>query len=195
MAARYRISLFSCAAVNRESGMWYSSLTSPQRRISTGVFDHPPFSHRQQHTYNTLPLHDANRFGGRTAYFREIGPFDHKRKGRLFKRDLRTLQYNVDTWCAQSTLRKKWKGRDWEVVELPFNLAPTELQRVIPEQYTDVPQMTQPAVGDYSNIRSKVYDREELQDVLFGGKAHPYPRIVRVKDDNDKASLALNKFL
>ncbi|CCW71357.1 unnamed protein product [Phytomonas sp. Hart1] len=195
MTARYRISLSVFPAANGGCRPWYSSLTFPKRRISTDVFDHPPFSHRQQHTYNTLPLHDSSRFGGRTAYFREIGPFNHKRRGRLFKRDHRTLQYNVDIWCAQSTLRKKWKGRDWEVVELPFNLAPAEQQRVIPELYTDVPQMTHPAVGDYSNIRSKVYDREELQGALFGGKTYPYPRMLKVKNDSDEASLSLDRFL
>lgn len=149
------------------------------RTVSTGEFDHPPFKFRQRHTFNTLPVHDANRFGGRSAYLREIGPFDHKRKGRAFKKDPATVQFNVDVWAAQQTLRKRWKGRDWEVVELPFALAPREMQRVIPEVYTDVPVMADPARGDFRNLRRRVYDRESLQEVLFNtaatGAAKPYP--------------------
>lgn len=161
------------------------------RAVSTGIFDHGPYKYRQQHTYNTLPLHDSNHFGGRTAYLREIGPFDHKKKGRIFKRDPRTVQFNVDVWAAQQSLRKRWKGRDWDVVELPFALAPAELQRVIPEMYTDVPVMAQPAAGDYGNVRSKVYDREALQEVLYGGQARPYPALRTV----DARAQTLDKFL
>lgn len=162
-----------------------------RRTVSTGVFDHPTKFDRRRHTFNTLPTHDANRFGGRTAYLREIGPFDHKTKGRLFKRDPATQQFNIDVWSAQQTLRKKWKARDWEVVEMPFALAPRELQRVIPEVYTDVPQMANPTKGDFGNIRSKVYDREELQDALFGPESHPYPPLRRV----DASAVTLDKFL
>ncbi|CAD2222594.1 hypothetical protein AGDE_01115 [Angomonas deanei] len=163
---------------------------SQRRCISTGVFEHPPFKYRKRHAFNTLPVHDANRFGGRSAYLREIGPFDHKKKGRQFKRDPGTVQFNVDVWSAQQTLRKQWKKRDWTVVELPFALAPKEMQRVIPELYTDVPIPTNSAKGDYSNLRSKVYDRETLQEALYSG-ARPYPEIVRV----DQKALTLDKFL
>ncbi|KEG10776.1 hypothetical protein DQ04_03301040 [Trypanosoma grayi] len=160
--------------------------------ISTGVFDHPSFECRQKHSFNTLPLHDANRFGGRTAYLREIGPVNQKKQGRRFKKDMRTVQFNVDVWCAQQTLRKKWKQRDWEVVEVPFRLSPKEQQRVVPELYTDVPQMTDPAHNDFSNIHSKVYDREELQADLFGAAGPlPYPPLQRV----DKQAMTLDKFL
>lgn len=171
-----------------------SGLCTVVRGISTGVFDHPPFKYRQRHSFNTLPVHDANRFGGRSAYLREIGPIDHKKKGRLFKRDPRTVQYNVDIWCAQQTLRRQWKGRDWEVVELPFEAAPPVLQRVLPEKYTDVPIMADPSAGDCMNIRRKVFDREELQETLYGstaGGALPYPAIQKV----NKMAMTLNKFL
>ncbi|KAG8341612.1 hypothetical protein TRVL_07560 [Trypanosoma vivax] len=160
--------------------------------ISTGVFDHPSFEHRKRHTFNTLPLHDANRFGGRTAYLREIGPVNIKGRGRRFKKDHRTVQFNVDVWCAQQTLRKRWKQRDWEVVEVPFALAPREQQRVIPELYTDVPQMADPDRMDFTNIRNKVYDREDLQAVLFpSANSPPYPAIQRV----DRDAITLEKFL
>lgn len=121
--------------------LWTSSLWCSKRAVlvSGSIVDHPPHSFRRQHTYRTLPLHDANRFGGRSAYLREIGPFDHKRRGRLFKRNSALSQWNVDVWCAQQTLRKKWKGRDWVVMELPFLSSPKLLQRVIPEIYTDLP--------------------------------------------------------
>ncbi|KAG5485033.1 hypothetical protein LSCM1_07113 [Leishmania martiniquensis] len=169
-------------------------LTAALRCVCTGSFDHPPFSYRHQHTFNTLPMHDANRFGGRTAYLREIGPIDHKKKGRLFKRDLATLQFNVDVWCAQQTLRKQWKGRDWDMVEMPFELAPKELQRVVPEKHTDVPMMADPARHDYMNIRRKVFDREDLQGVLYPSSSagqSPYPAIQCV----DKAAMTLEKYL
>ncbi|KAG5485703.1 hypothetical protein LSCM4_06661 [Leishmania orientalis] len=169
-------------------------LTAPLRCVSTGNFDHPSFSYRHQHTFNTLPMHDANRFGGRTAYLREIGPIDHKKKGRLFKRDPATLQFNVDVWCAQQTLRKQWKGRDWDMVEMPFELAPKELQRVVPEKYTDVPMMTDPARHDYMNIRRKVFDREALQGALYAsgsGGSLPYPAVQLV----DKDAMTLEKYL
>lgn len=160
--------------------------------ISTGQFDHPTQHYRRQHTFNTLPMHDANRFGGRTAYLREIGPIDHKKKGRLFKRDAATSQFNVDVWSAQQTLRKQWKKRDWDVVEMPFELAPRKLQQVIPERYTDVPMMADPARGDYMNIRRKVYDRETLQETLYAGsEQQPYPSLQRV----DRTAMTLDKFL
>lgn len=162
------------------------------RTVSTGRFDHPPFSYRQRHTFETLPIHDANYFGGRTAQLREIGPIDGKKRGRLFKRNKEITQYNVDVWCAQQTLRKRWKGRDWTVVEMPFELAPKELQRVIPEMYTDVPQWADAKRGDYSNIRSKVYDVEELQPALFAGReTMPYSSILK----RNETAMTLDKFL
>lgn len=130
-----------------------SSLYTQNRGIllSGDVVDHPPYSFRRRHTYRTLPLHDANRFGGRTAYLREIGPFDHKRRGRLFKRNHELSQWNVDVWCAQQTLRKKWKGRDWVVMELPFLCSPRLLQRVIPEIFTDLPPLSEDINGTQEN--------------------------------------------
>ncbi|KAK7194593.1 hypothetical protein NESM_000377500 [Novymonas esmeraldas] len=171
-----------------------ASLVRGLRCVSTGRFDHPPFLYRHQHTFNTLPMHDANRLGGRTAYLREIGPIDHKKKGRLFKRDPATLQFNVDVWCAQQTLRKQWKGRDWDVVEMPFELAPAPLQRVIPEKYTDVPTMTDPSRCNYTNIRRLVVDREDLQAALYARSdsgQSPYPALQRV----DRTAMTLDRYL
>ncbi|EAN86104.1 hypothetical protein C3747_66g48 [Trypanosoma cruzi] len=181
-----------CGIVRPGRGCHTTPLYCSLATISTGVFDHLPFQHRRQHAFNTLPLHDANHFGGRTAYLREIGPVNIKKSGRRFKKDLRTVQFNVDIWCAQQTLRKRWKQRDWEVIEVPFRLAPAEQQRVIPEMYTDVPPMTDPERHDFSNIRNKVYDREELQGVLFGASGPlPYPPLQRI----DRQAMTLDKFL
>jgi hypothetical protein len=182
-------------------------LSSSKRWVSTSRFDHPPYADRQKHTYRTLPIHDSNYFGGRLANLREIGPVDGKKRGRLFKRNPEISQFNVDVWCAQQTLRKRWKQRDWEVVELPYSLAPAALQRVIPEVYTDVPQMVDPAGSDRSNIRSKVFALEDVQEAVFLGKqvmpssgssspqrqveGLPYKRLLRV----DKNALTLEKFL
>ncbi|EPY29249.1 hypothetical protein STCU_04650 [Strigomonas culicis] len=65
------------------------------------------------------------------------------------------------------------------------------MQRVVPELYTDVPQMTNVQKGDFSNIRGKVYDREQLQLALYGGASKPYPDVVRV----DPRAMTLDKFL
>ena len=105
--------------------------------------------------------------------------------GAEWKRDIPSMQYNVDVWTAQQTLRKQWKGRDWDVFELPFEKAPTLLQRVIPEIHTEAPVMSDPANGDFSNIRAKVFDREELQDVLYPDfETKPYPKIEKPKKDS-----------
>lgn len=159
------------------------------RCVSTGVFDHPKTSFSRKHTFNTLPIHDANNFGGRVAQLREIGPVNIKKKGRAYKKDKELSQFDVDVWCAQQTLRKRWKGRDWDVVEMPFQLAPKELQRVIPELYTDVPQPVDAKGNDYQNVRSKVFDVEELQQELFGGT--PFPHLRKV----NASAQTLDKFL
>lgn len=185
------------------------------------TFDHPKYQYRQRHTYNSLPLHDANRFGGRTAYLREIGPIDHKRQGRLFKRQHEIAQWNVEMWCAQQTLRKRWKGRDWVVVEMPFAACPPVLQRVLPEVYTDIPvgvEIEESQEKDHlrrkykppenrfyrhqtKNIRQKVFDLEELQTSLFGTSitatekvnATPYPKIRQ--SGSSQLSFVLDAFL
>mmetsp|Transcript_27516 Transcript_27516/g.31712 ORF Transcript_27516/g.31712 Transcript_27516/m.31712 type:complete len:189 (-) Transcript_27516:82-648(-) len=171
-----------------------SSCTVQQHRnVSTGRFDHPPYSFRQRHTFQTLPIHDANYFGGRTAQLREIGPVNSMRRGRQFKRNKELAQYNVDIWCAQQTLRKRWKSRDWEVMELPFPLAPRELQRVMPEMYTDVPQPVDGFGGkDMSNVRSKVFDVETLQHVVYGARS---PLLTTAIRRVHKDALTLDKFL
>ncbi|ESL12037.1 hypothetical protein TRSC58_00201 [Trypanosoma rangeli SC58] len=52
--------------------------------------------------------------------------------------------------------------------------------------------MTDPERHDFSNIRNKVYDREELQGVLFGSAGPPpYPLLQRI----DKQAMTLEKFL
>ena len=156
------------------------------------VFFHPVKSSRRRHTHITTPMHDANHFGGRSAQLREIGPINHRMRGRMFKMDPTLQQYNVDIWAAQQTLRKKWKSRDWDVIEFPFELAPKQLQRVIPELYTELPPMTDPANNDCQNIRKKVFDCEDLQRVLYPkADRTPYPPIQRV--DKTKP-LTLDKF-
>ena len=162
------------------------------RAVSTNRFDQPPFTNRQKHTFKSAPVHSSNYFGGRTAQFREIGPIDGKKAGRKFKIEREITQYNVDIWCAQQTLRKQWKGRDWDVVEMPFELAPPTLQRVIPELHTDIPLPSDPKAGDYENVRSKVFDVEELQDKLFPGGQRVLPDIRPPPEDS---KMTLDKFL
>lgn len=101
-----------------------------------------------------------------------------------------TLQYNVDVWNAQQTLRKKWKGRNWRVVELPFEKAPALLQKVVPEEYTELPMMADPKNGDFSNIRRKTFAQEDLQEALFGTEKKVLPTLV----DRKVSSVTLDSF-
>lgn len=135
------------------------------------------------------------------AAFREVGNPKFTLGGPKWKVDTDLRQYNVDVWCAQQSTRKKWKARDWDVHEVPFDHAPSVLQRVLPEKYTELPVAADPSYGDYSNIDQKVFDIEELQDVLFpapvGGSvaktesdaAMPYPRLLRVRAKHDLPTL------
>lgn len=193
MVGVHRLRRLACKqfhAVISSGARWVTS--------ASATTTHPPFTHRMRHTYRTLPLHDANKFGGRTAYLREIGPFDAKKRGRLFKKQIEIVQWNVDMWCAQQSLRKRWKQRDWVVLELPFQLSPPRLQRVIPEIYTDVPlglssmgaiegEHTDPNPPDRyarlqsNNVRQAVFDVEDVQAVLFGG-VKPYPNLCRRRE-------------
>ena len=162
-----------------------------QRRNTVGSYDRLRTMHTRRHNHMQLPKDDSNRFGGRTAFLREPGKFDHKTQGARWKLDPELQQYNIDVWCAQQTLRKKWKARDWEVVEVPFELAPKALQQVIPELHTELPTMADPAAGDFGTVRAKVYDREDMQDVLFPRAAEkPYPKLRRV----DKTQMTLDTF-
>lgn len=195
------LSAIALARRNESAGRWDSMVSLPlvtsRRSVSTARFEHPKYSGRQRHSYNTLPTHDANYMGGRLAQLREIGPINAKVRSRLFKRTPELSQYSVDIWCAQQTLRKRWKARDWDVVELPFCAAPKVLQRVIPELYTDVPQMADPANGDRRNLHHRVFDAEELQHIIMSesrmdaAPATLVSRLQVVKRD----SMTLDKFL
>lgn len=191
-----------CHRLSMMSSFDSCPISTPKSSVSTARFDHPPYSARQRHTFRTLPIHDANYFGGRLANLREIGPVDGKKRGRLFKRNKDLAQFNVDVWCAQQTLRKRWKQRDWDVVELPFSIAPRELRRVLPELYTDIPQMVDASGnGDCSNVRSRVYPVEDLQnEIFFGGHAQPHSQSspslpYRAPLLVDKRAMTLDKFL
>ena len=142
----------------------------------------------QKHDHVQLPLHHSSFFNGRLAHMRV--PMQRKMVGRLWRRDRGVVQYNVDVWIAQETLRRQTKARDWEVVEVPYRLAPAELQRVIPEKHTELPQMVDAGRGDGRNVRNLVFDREAMQDVLYSKHAEkPYPTIRRVERSPGSATL------
>lgn len=168
-----------------------SSTAFVQRRGIVGRFNHTPGARPRKHGYNTLPYTHTSLWGGRSSFLREKGPFNSRYRGLRWKRDPELRQFNVDVWCAQQTLRKKWKGRDWEVYELPFEKAPKLLQQVIPEMYTEVPRMADPKNGDFENIRAKVFARENLAQVLFEGTGKSIPALRRV----DPTARTLEKFL
>lgn len=135
--------------------------------------------------------HNSNYFGGRLGSFRVNGSNNTLQKmGNFWRKHMPTQQYNVDVWNAQQTLRKKWKGRNWRVVEMPFEKAPALLQKVIPEEYTELPMMSDPKNGDFSNIRRKTFAQEELQDILFGTDRKVLPTPVERK----LSSVALDSF-
>jgi hypothetical protein len=135
---------------------------------------------RRTHTSHQLPRNHSSRYGGRAAHFRVSTRNTAHQVNNYWFKDQRLEKYNIDVWLAQQTLRKKWKGRDWDVVEMPFALAPKALQQVVPELHTELPKMTAPAKGDFQNIRSKVFNREDLQDALFPNHAvKPYPQLQR----------------
>lgn len=184
--------LFRCPS--RRSAL---ALLSDTVRWVTDTFDIEQPARWSKHTHSTLPLTDSSKFGGRTSYLREKAPINARYRGRQFKKDHTLLQYNVDVWCAQQTLRKKWKGRDWDVYEMPFERAPKVLQKVIPEVHTEVPMMADPENGDFYNIRSKVFDVEDLQGELFATSAEGSDRKVfpELKRVNKEDSLTIDKFL
>lgn len=196
------------ALVGAFSATVASSTAAEQKRfMHKGEFKAPERMRRLRNSNLTTTQWNTNKYGGRFARLRESrATYRRAVASREFSRDPRIVQFNMDVWNAQQTLRKKWKGRDWEVVELPYELAPKVLQKVIPEMYTAPPMHADPAAGDFSNIRAKVFDREDLQEVLFtdvaGRRARgenvdpssvvlPYPNLLRV----DKKAMTLDKFL
>lgn len=154
-----------------------------QKRHATGEFSVQKPSSRRRHTARTLPLHDSNRFGGRLAYMRMPSTKTKKYSGERWTFDERLLQYNTDMWVAQQTLRRQWKSRDWDVVELPFALAPQELRQVIPELHTEFPKSVDARNGKYGNVRDVVVPCEDLQDALFPrSEVKPYPTVFTPRD-------------
>lgn len=135
--------------------------------------------HRRSHTHLTLPSHHSSYWGGRTAHFRvpQKSAKRFKENAPQWKLDQPTMQFNVDVWAGQQSLRRKWKGREWRVVELPFERAPAVLQRVIPELHSELPVMADPKTGDYTNIRAKTFAVEDpaLQETVYGSQQLPLP--------------------
>jgi hypothetical protein len=170
-------------AVNSVAGVRSAHTNMFERREHDGD--------RRKHDHRSLPIDDASFWGGRSAHMRYTGP-QKGLGGPKWMLDRSLEKYNIDVWLAQQTLRKKWKGRDWDVVELPFQHAPKELQQVIPEKHTELPRMVNASAGDCRNVRSVVYDRESLQEVLYPGRAKPYPELR--SQHPDEAKLALDSF-
>lgn len=166
-------------------------VVAQSRFASGGSFDRRQRDgRRRKHTHDSLPLDDANRLGGRTAYFRMPGKINMKKCGERFVRDPTVVGYNVDVWAAQQSLRKRWKGRDWEVVEVPFSEAPKVLQRVIPELYTELPKAVVTPEGK-RNVRDVVVDREDFQHVLYPrSSVPPYPAIRRESPVEKQSALS-----
>ena len=113
---------------------------------------------------SSAPRHDPQKYGGRISHVKQYGPVTGGR-GALWKKSPALRNRALAVFEAQQFSRREWKGRDYDVVEMPYGLAPLELQRVIPEIHTEYPLRAR----DGSNLRHKVYDRDgSLAATLFG---------------------------
>ena len=128
-----------------------------QRRHHTThrPFNIEPPAWRKLHTYNQLSPNSSTRFGGRLKRFRQARQTAPVHPGRAYplqpwKRQPHMIQYNVDVWWAQETLRREWKGREFDVYEVPYQqlamMTSSEgqqqrqqhpLLRVVPHPYTE----------------------------------------------------------
>ena len=167
-------------------GIGASSITTTNqvRNIHKGEFKVDTAIKRRYNSHTSTPIWSSQRFGGRWAAFRVKAPAKRMFVKRTFTQDPMIIQFQADVWNAQQTLRKKWKGRDFEVVELPYSLAPAALKGVIPDIHTGAPKCTDELRGDFSNIQNKVFDREEVQQVMYSkvGEAQqqqPYPTLLK----------------
>lgn len=161
-----------------------ATTTNQVRSIHKGEFKVDTALKRRFNSHISAPIWSSQRFGGRWAAFRVKAPAKRAFVKKTFTQDPQIIQFQADVWNAQQTLRKKWKGRDFEVVELPFALAPAALRGVIPDIHTGAPRCTDELRGDYSNIQNKVFDREEVQQVMYSkaGEAQqqqPYPTLLK----------------
>ena len=128
---------------------------------------------RKRHfTYMKFPRHERSRFGGRAVRVSSTGQLAPQHL-----RDPRTKTRMLAVYEAQEFSRRRWKGRDYEVYELPFSLAPKELQRVVPELHTECPLR---AGTDGTNLRHKVYERSALPAEVFGNGKVALPVVPKV---------------
>ena len=157
-------------------------------------FDPQPRLHRQFAMYKRLPSNYTSRFGGRLSRLRTgvqaRGPGNFAKKVPDWKKDEPLRRYNIDVWWAQETLRREWKGRDFDVYELPFALAPAALRRVIPQRYTEPFVPRDAARGDLRDVTEATFPVEELQAALFPGATPPYPAPLARKPTD----LAIDRF-
>eukprot|EP00759_Apiculatamorpha_spiralis_P040715 PhF_6_TR39591/c0_g1_i1/m.58672 len=109
------------------------------------------------------PYHEPQKFGGRIAHVKQYVTVKHG-SGTLWKKDPKMRERVLAVFEAQQFSRREWKSRDYDVYELPYEFAPKEMQRVIPDLYTEIPIRA----NDGTNLRQKVYDRETMASVLYG---------------------------
>ena len=156
------------------------------RFVAANFVRRPGDGTRRRHSHDVVPRDDANRLGGRTAYFRVLSGTNGPKSGKKWTKDATLVNYNIDVWLGQQTLRKKWKGRNWDVVEMAFEDAPKELQRVIPEKYTELPL---PVGEKGGNIRDFVVDRESIQPALYP-RGQQYPNLRVTSPEERKNALS-----
>ncbi|KNH07396.1 hypothetical protein XU18_1928 [Perkinsela sp. CCAP 1560/4] len=120
-------------------------------------------------TYMKRPRHESQRFGGRATRVAS-----GVKNGPKHLQQATTKERMLAVYEAQEFSRRQWKGRDFEVYEVPWSLAPPDLRRVIPELHTECPIRS---AVDGKNLRHKVFDRWELSNELFGHETVERPKV------------------
>ena len=126
---------------------------------------------RRPFSYMKRTRHERQRFGGRAVRIASTAQNSPKHL-----RDPRTKERMLAVYEAQEFSRRHWKGRDFEVYEIPWSLAPRELQRVMPELHTECPTRA----ADGTNIRHKVFERSMLPAEIFGHKKVTLPAVQKM---------------
>eukprot|EP00760_Papus_ankaliazontas_P029542 PhM_4_TR4282/c0_g1_i1/m.93371 len=140
---------------------------------------------RRHYSFLKTPRHEPQKYGGRIVHVKQSGTTEMG-KGLMWKRSAALQNRALAVFEAQEFSRRHWKSRDYDVVELPYELAPAELQRVLPEPYTE--NLIRDARG--TNLRRRVFTRDEVGAVVYGeGYRTPGSTISKLDADGNAQPL------
>ena len=133
-------------------------------------------SMRERHfSYMKTPRHESQRFGGRACRIRQSMPLAHG-AGLQHLKYPEIKEQILSVYEAQERSRREWKSRDYDIYEMPFSLAPRELQRVIPEPYTELPlRASTGALLSHVIFEREVVAKELFPDQLISTFPKPDP--------------------